>query len=50
MRDFLDYFPVITGLCNSFGKLDGGSGAFGKVDEEVDEVTEVEKNAIGKTS
>lgn len=41
---------MITGLCNSFGKHDGNNGAFGKVDEVVDEVTEVEKNAVGKTS
>lgn len=48
-RLFLDHFPVVTGLCNSFGKGDGDNGAFGKVAEVADEVTEVEK-APGKTS
>ena len=41
---------MITGLCNSLGKHDGDNGALGKVEEAVDEVTEVKKNAIGKTS
>lgn len=45
-RLFLDHFPAVTGLCNSFGKGDGDNGAFGKV---ADEVTEVKK-APGKTS
>lgn len=48
---FLDHFPVITGLCNPFGKGDGDNGVFGKVVEEVvNEVAEVKKNALGKTS
>lgn len=41
---------MIIELCNSFGKGDGDNGVFGKVDEVVDEMAEVKKNAVGKTS
>lgn len=41
---------MIIGLCNPFGKGDGDNGVFGKVVEVVDEVAEVKKNALGKTS
>lgn len=49
-RLFLDHFPMIIELCNPFGKGDGDNGVFGKVDEVVDEMAEVKKNAVGKTS
>lgn len=41
---------MITGLCSPFGKGDGDNGVFGKVVEVVNEVAEVKKNALGKTS
>lgn len=41
---------MIIELCNPFGKGDGDNGVFGKVDEVVDEMAEVKKNAVGKTS
>lgn len=41
---------MITGLCNPFGKGDGDNGVFGKLVEVVNEVAEVKKNALGKTS
>lgn len=41
---------MIIRLCNPFGKGDGDNGVFGKVDEVVDEMAEVKKNAVGKTS
>lgn len=35
VRLFLNHFPMITGLCNPFGKGDGDNGVFGKFDKVI---------------